>query len=124
MNVLEHTHTQSQLNHSALIFELQSYNSSQFRVLNTNIRSFGSTLQGSLVRQRASNCGVLHSGQADTSQHQLEPLAETTPTTLTSNPCTLQCLWYKSKCGINVRQPGDQLTVAEKNTNSQMKQKY
>ena len=66
MDVLEHAHTQSQLNHSALIFELQSYNSSQFRVWNNNICSFGSTLQGFLVRQRASNCDVLHSGQADT----------------------------------------------------------
>ena len=57
MNGLEHAHTQSQLNHSALIFELRSYNynSSQFRVLNDNSCAFGSTLQGSLVRQRASN---------------------------------------------------------------------
>jgi len=64
MNVLEHAHTQSQLNHSALIFELQSYNSTQFRVLNNNIHAFGSILQlqGSLARQRTSNCGVLYSG--------------------------------------------------------------
>ena len=124
MNVLEHAHTQSQLNHSALIFELQSYNSSQFRVLNDNIHAFGSILQRSLVRQRASNCGVLHSGQADTPQHQLEPLVETTPATLSSNPRTLQRLWYKSKFGINDRQPADQFTVAEKNTNNQIKHKY
>jgi hypothetical protein len=62
MNVLEHAHTQSQLNHSASIFELQSYNSSQFRILNNNIRAFENALQGSLMRQRVSNCGVLHSG--------------------------------------------------------------
>jgi len=124
MDVLEHAYTQSQLNHSALIFELQSYNSSQFRVLNDNIHAFGSILQRSLVRQRASNCGVLHSGQADTPYHQLEPLAETTPATLSSNPRTLQRLWYKSKFGINDRQPADQFTVAEKNTNNQIKHKY
>ena len=71
MNVLEqaHTHTQSQLNHSALISELQSYTSSQFRVLNNNIHAFGGTIQGSLVKQRASNRGVLLSGQADTPLH-------------------------------------------------------
>jgi len=124
MNVLEHAHTQSQLNHSASIFELQSYNSSQFRVLNTNIHAFRSTLQGSLVRQRASNCGFLHSGQADTPQHQLGPLAETIPATLSSKSHTLQHLWYKSKFGSNVRQSADQFNGAEKNTNSQMKHKY
>ena len=84
--------TQRQLNHSPSIFELQSYNSSQFRVLNNNIRAFGSALLGSLVRQRASNCGILHSGQADTLQHQLEPLVETTPVTLNINSRTLEGL--------------------------------
>ena len=118
MNVLEHAHTQSQLNHSASIFELQSYNSSQFRILNNNIRAFENALQGSLMRQRVSNCGVLHSGQADTSQYQLEPLVETTTATLSSNTHTLQYLWYKYKFGINGRKPVDQFTVAEKNTNS------
>ena len=121
MNVLEHAHTQSQLNHSASVFELRRYNSPQFRVLDSNIHAFGGTIQGSLVRQRASNCGVLHSGQADTPQDQLEPLVEITPVPLSSNPCALQHLWYKSKFGINERQPADQFTVAEKNTNSRTK---
>ena len=57
-----------------------------------NICAFGGTIQGSLVRQRVSNHGVLLSGQADTPQHQLEPLGETTPGTLCSNPHTLQRL--------------------------------
>ena len=124
MNVLGHAHTQSQLNHSTSIFELRSYDSSQFRALNKNIHAFGSTLQGSLVSQRVSNCGGLHLGQADTPQHQLGPLVETTPATLSNNPRTLQRLWYKSKFGINGRQSADQFTVAEKNNNSKMKQKY
>jgi len=71
-----------------------------------------------------SNCSVLHSGQADTPQHQLGPLAETIPATLSSKSHTLQHLWYKSKFGSNVRQSADQFNGAEKNTNSQMKHKY
>ena len=79
MDVLEQAHTQSQLNHSASISELRSYTSSQFRVLNNNIRAFGGTIQGSLVlvRQRTSNRGVLLSG-TDTPQSQLQLLVETT----------------------------------------------
>ena len=49
MNVLEQAHTQSQLNHSALIAELQSYTSSQFRVLNNNIRAFRGMIQGYII---------------------------------------------------------------------------
>ena len=58
-NDLEQAHTQSQLDHSASISELRSYTSSQFTVLNNNSRAFEGTIQGSLVRKRASNCGVL-----------------------------------------------------------------
>ena len=76
------------------------------------------------MRQRVSNHGVLLSGQADTPQHQLEPLVETTPATLSSNPCTLQCLWYKYKFEMNDRKPADQFTAAEENTKGLTKQKY
>ena len=76
------------------------------------------------MKQRASNCGVLHSGQASTPQHQLEPLAETTHVILSSNSPTLQRLWYEYKFGINVRQVANRFTVAEKNANSQIAQKY
>ena len=127
MNVLEQAHTQSQLNHSASISELPSYTSSQFRVLNNNIRTFGGTIQRSLdlVRQRASNCCVLLSG-TDTPQSQLQLLVETTSVTLNSNPRTLQRLWDwdKYKFGINGRKPAEYFTTAEKNVNKQIKQKY
>ena len=76
------------------------------------------------MKQRASNRGVLLSGQAATPLYQLEPLVETSPVTLSSNPCTVQSLWYEYKFGINDRKPAYQFTVAEKNTNSQMKHKY
>jgi len=123
MNVLEQAHTQSQLNHSASISELRSYTSSQFRVLNNNIRAFGGTIQGSLVRQRASNRGVLLSG-TDTPQSQLQLLVETTPATLSSNPRTLQRLWHEYKFGINGRKAAEHFTTAEKNANKRIKQKY
>ena len=125
MDVLEQAHTQSQLNHSASISELRSYTSSQFRVLNNNIRAFGGTIQGSLVlvRQRTSNRGVLLSG-TDTPQSQLQLLVETTPATLNSNPRTLQRLWHEYKFGINGRKPAEYFTTAEKNVNKRIKQKY
>ena len=75
------------------------------------------------MRQRASNRGILLSGQG-TQQHQLELLVETTPVTLNSNPCTLQCLWHEYKFGINGRKPAEQFTTVEKNASRQIKQKY
>ena len=75
------------------------------------------------MRQRASNRGVLLSGQG-TQQYQLELLVETTPATLSSNPHTLQCLWYEYKFGINGRKPAEQFTTVEKNASRRMKLKY
>ena len=75
------------------------------------------------MRQRASNRGILLSGQG-TQRHQLELLVETTPGTLNSNPRTLQCLWHEYKFGINDRKPAEQFTTVEKNASRRIKLKY
>lgn len=124
LNVVEQAHTQSQLNNASSSAELRSFVASQFRLLNNNIRGFGGTIQGSLVRQRASNRGVMLSGQAVSSQHQLAPLVEVTPATLSNNPRTLICLWNEYKFGINGRKPAENFTIAERNSNRSLRQKY
>ena len=92
LNVLEQSHTQGQLNNSAATAELRSHMCSHFRLLNNNICAYGGTIQGSLVRHRAANRGIMVSGQDETPEHQLEPLVEVSPATLSNNPGTLMCL--------------------------------
>ena len=65
---------------------------SHFRLLNNNMCAYGGTIQGSLVRQRAANRGIMVSGLDETPEYELEPLVEVSPATLRNNPGTRMCL--------------------------------
>lgn len=122
MNRLEQAQTQHQVSSNTQVSELRSYVGSQFRMLNNNIRAYGGTIQGSLVRQRASNQGQTMLGQADASQ--APPMVEFTTATLSNNPRTLIELWNEYKFGINGRKPAEQFTTHERTSNKSLKQKY
>ena len=55
LNTLEQSQLQMGMSLSASVTELGNRSDSQFRLLNNNIRAYGGTIQGALVRQRASN---------------------------------------------------------------------
>ena len=55
MHALETSQMQGQMNVLATVSEFRNYCTSQFRLLNNNIRTYGGTIQGSFMRQRASN---------------------------------------------------------------------
>ena len=113
LNVVEQSHTQSQLNNAAAMSDLQSFTASQFRILNNNIRCYGGSIQGSLVRQRASNRGRTIA-RAEAPYDESPSLVEATPATLSNNPKTLMCLWREYKFGLNGRKPAETFTTYEK----------
>ena len=108
---------------SASVTELGNRSDSQFRLLNNNIRAYGGTIQGALVRQRASNRQVMLASHDEADDERLQPLVEASPATLCHNPRSLMHLWVEFKFGINGRKPAESFTVAERNVKS-VKQKY
>jgi len=108
---------------SASVTELGNRSDSQFRLLNNNIRAYGGTIQGALVRQRASNRQVMLALHDEADDERLQPLVEASPATLCHNPRSLMQLWAEFKFGINGRKPAESFTIAERNVKS-VKQKY
>ena len=122
MNRIEQTQTQYQVSTTTQLSEIRSYVGSQFRVVNNNIRAFSGTVQGSLVRQRASNRGqrLLAQSEAD----EAPPMVEVSPATLSNNIKTLMALWNEYKFGINGRKPAERFTVLQRTADRATKQKY
>ena len=93
MNALEQAQIQMNLNLMSAISESRAENRAQLRIVNNNVRAYGGTIQGSLVRQRPSNraASLTSSNQAD--EDGLAPLVEVSPATLSNNPRSLLLLW-------------------------------
>ena len=113
LNRLEQNQTQMQVAFNTQISDMRNYIAGQFRVMNNNVRAYGGTIQGSLVRQRQSNRGTnlmlaSQSGQAP-------PLVEIRPATLSNNPRSLCDLWREYEFGINGRKPAKEFTMQERN---------
>ena len=77
--------------------ESRAENRKLARIINNNIRAYGGTIQGSLVRQRASNRAVSLAAlnEADRDEADQEGLAlmeEVTPATLSNNSRSLSLL--------------------------------
>lgn len=87
LNRVEQSLTQTQVAHNTQMAELRNFLRGQFRVINNNMRSYGGTMQGSLVRQRQSNRGtnLLRGNQSG----QAPPQIEIRPATLSTNPKSL-----------------------------------
>ena len=123
INRLEQSNVQNQVGTSAAISELRGYLGNQLKIVNNNVRAYGGTIQGALVRQRASNRGTtILSGESDTNQ--VGPLAEVTPARLSSNLRTLRALWNEYKFGIDGRKPAEHFSVQERTSSNSLKQKY
>ena len=110
------------------IGESRAENRKLARIVNNNIRAYGGTIQGSLVRQRASNravslAAVNEADRDEADQEGLAPMEEVTPATLSNNSRSLSLLWQEYKFGINGRKPAEQFTKAERNSKPN-KQKY
>ena len=103
------------LNVMTAIAEHRSENAAQLRIANNNIRAYGGTIQGSLVRGRPSNRVVSLASQNE-DQENLAPFEEVSPATLSHNPRLLLTLWLEFKHGINDRKPAEKFTPAERNT--------
>ena len=104
--------------------ECRAENRKLCRIINNNVRAFGGSIQGSLVRQRASNRGVSVAGMnSDQEEEDLVPLEEGTPATLSNNPRSLLMLWAEYKHGINGRKPAERFTREERNVKAN-KHKY
>ena len=63
------------------------------RVINNNVRAYGGTIQGSLVRQRASNRAVSMTALDEADQEMIAPLEEVASATLSNNSRSLVLLW-------------------------------
>ena len=123
INRLEQSNVQNQVGTSAAISELRGYLGNQLKIVNNNVRAYGGTIQGALVRQRASNRGTtILSGESDTNQ--VGPLVEVTPARLSSNLRTLRALWNEYKFGIDGRKPAEHFSVQERTSSNSLKQKY
>lgn len=121
-NNLERKVDQNHIAQLAAISELRCTCCSHFRVLNNNMRAYGGTIQGSLVRQRASNRHVRLLGLDDADE--AIPFAEERPATLSRNPKTLMLLWNEFKFGLDGRKPAERFTRSEVNANRSVKQMY
>ena len=99
---LEQSQVQMNLNVMTSIAELRRENAAQLRIVNNNIRAYGGTIQGSLVRGRPSNRVVSLASQNE-DQENLAPFEEVSPATLSHNPRSLLALWHEFKFEINGR---------------------
>ena len=123
MHALKTSKIQGQMNLSATVSEFRNYCASQFRLLNNNMRAYGGTIQGSLVRLRASNQQTRVASQHEASSDNLAPLVEAAPAKLSNNSRSLMCLWNEYKFGLSGRKPAEKFTVRERNSPLN-KQKY
>ena len=114
--------TQQQVSTTTQFSEMRSYIGSQLRVINNNIRAYGGTIQGYLVRQRSSNSGRRDLNNADASE--AVPMAEVSTAVLSNNPRTRMDLWREYKFGIDGRKAAERFTTRERNCSRSVKQKY
>ena len=119
---LEQSQIQMNLNVMTSIAELRRENAAQLRIVNNNIRAYGGTIQGSLVRGRPSNRVVSLASQNE-AQENLAPFEEVSLATLSNNPRSLLALWHEFKHGIEGRKAAEEFSTAERNTKKN-KQKY
>ena len=124
LNGVSNQLTQNNMNMMNGLSECRAENRKLSRIINNNVRAFGGSIQGSLVRNRASNRGVSVVGMnSDHEEEDLVPLEEVTPATLSNNPRTLLMLWAEYKHGIDGRKPAERFTREERNVRAN-KQKY
>ena len=127
VNRLEQQQSQHHAGTSNQLTEIRSFIGSQFRRVNRNVSAFGGTIEGALVRQRASNSGQRPLGPNAAAGAPAEATAtpaEATPAELINNPKTLMELWNEYDKGINGRKAARKFTTAERVRSRKMKQKY
>ena len=107
MNALEQAQIQMNLNLMSAISESRAENRAQLRIVNNNVRAYGGTIQGSLVRQRPSNQAALLTSSNQADEDGLAPLVKVSPATLSNNPRSLLLLWQEYKFGINGRKAAE-----------------
>ena len=111
-------------NHQQLtqsIASLRQWALNQFRTVNTNIRSFGGTIEGAVARQDPQQAARRR--QATDPQQQVQE--GTRPATLAPTPRTLAELWEEYQFGIGGRKPAKDWTSVERgNRIHGIKQKY
>ena len=122
MNQVERTQAQTQVQFMGGMADLRTYCGGQFRLLNNNIRCYGGTIQGSLVRQRASNREhrLLREGEAN----EAPELTEVRPAILSNNPRSLILLWREYQFGIDGKKAAKLWDRNEINSSNTTKQKY
>ena len=104
------------------VSSLRTWTQQQFRTVNTNIRSFGGTIQGALARQDPQQ--QARRRQATDPERQVEQEG-TLPATLSPTPRTLAELWEEYQFGIGGRKPAKDWTATERgNRIHGIKQKY
>ena len=127
MNRLENSFSQSTVSTATQLTEMRCHMTSQFRVVNANLRGFGGTIQGALVRQAMNGtprnppvpraAATAAAAAADSAQ-------DSAPPTLVNNPRTVMELWREFKFGINGRKAAERWTRKERNQDRRTKQKY
>ena len=104
------------------IASLRTWCLGQFRTVNTNIRSFGGTIEGAVARQDPQQAARRR--QATDPQQQV-PQEGTQPATLAPTPRTLAELWEEYQFGIGGRKPAKDWNPTERgNRQHGIKQKY
>ena len=96
MHVLETSQMQGQMNLSATSSEFRNYSTSQFCLLNNNIRAYGGTIQGSLVRLRPSNQQTWVASTHEASSKNLAPWVKAAHAKLSNNLWSLMYLWNEN----------------------------
>ena len=104
------------------IASLRDWALNQFRTVNGNIRAYGGTIQGALVRQHPQQ----QARQRQATDPQLQVQQEgTLPATLSPTPRTLAELWEEYQFGIGGRKPAKDWSGIERgNKQFGIKQKY
>jgi hypothetical protein len=94
------------------------------RRINNNIRRFGGTIQGGMVRQQPRRQDELRRARAEEQQHGIqEPRGRQQWPTLCPNLTTLMSLWTEYEFGIGGRMPAKNWNAAQRGNKSQ-KQTY
>ena len=105
----------------ASISSLRQWAGVQFKLINTNVRRFGGTIQGAMTRQDPEQAATRRRATAQETM-QDDGLM---PATLSSTPRTLAELWEEYQFGIGGRKPAKDFTRTESgNTVNGMKQKF
>jgi Transcriptional activator of glycolytic enzymes len=124
INIQRLQQQQSQNHQQAMdsIAALRTWSHNQFKTVNGNIRAFGGTLPGALVRQDPQQRARRQ--QAEDPERVIEEEG-TAPATLAPQPRTLQDCWMEYQHGIGGRKPAKDFTAAERgNRMNGIKQKY